>query len=149
MSRCKFSHVEEDEAVDPCNGNETKMYLETAIAALVVSLNFHKTFRKLSPDSQANSALLLFFSPPENALKIPSLLAARIWNDDAFFRSEREERRKGNYDSCGLASSCSLSGNGSGEDPCENIVHISNARPRQAAFYFILCYFLATCFKMA
>jgi hypothetical protein len=41
MSRCKFSHVEED---DPCNGNETKMYLETAIAALVVSLNFHKTF---------------------------------------------------------------------------------------------------------
>jgi hypothetical protein len=92
MSRCKFSHVEEDEAVDPRNGNETKMYLETAIAALVVSLNFHKTFRKLSPDSPANPALLLFFSPPEKVLKIPRLLAARIWNDGAFFRSERERR---------------------------------------------------------
>ncbi len=29
MLRCKFSHAEE---ADPCNGNETKMYLETAIA---------------------------------------------------------------------------------------------------------------------
>jgi hypothetical protein len=29
MPRCKFSHAEED---DPCSGNETKMYLETAIA---------------------------------------------------------------------------------------------------------------------
>jgi hypothetical protein len=29
MPRCKFSHVEEE---DPCSGNETKMYLETAIA---------------------------------------------------------------------------------------------------------------------
>jgi hypothetical protein len=70
MSRCKFSHVEEDEAVDPCNGNETKMYLETAIAALVVSLNFQKTFHKLSPrltsQPRAPSLLVSAGKRPQN-----------------------------------------------------------------------------------
>ncbi len=60
-------------------------------------LLFPSISKKLStnflPDSPANPALLLFLSPPESVLRIPGLLAARIWNDDAFFRSEREERR--------------------------------------------------------
>jgi hypothetical protein len=97
MPRCKFSHAEED---DPCSGNETKMYLETAIAK-------RQNFFPLDPQWQtlnlpAAPSLLLFslrsHNPSPRCKNLRSILRERGGggerpNSGAYFLSSKRSAK--------------------------------------------------------